>query len=111
MGDVGWSVFPFHSFSRALRVPQPLDSQPCPDHCPHTSSLQLPGRERDDLLQMTSALGQRLEEWRQPPREDVPGGPFPPPLPPPPVSMPSLHIKAEPPPRPLALPTPLRCAP
>lgn len=67
---------PFAAAAGALRVPQALDSRPCSDHCPHTSSLQLPGRGRDDLLQMTSALGQRLEERRQPPREDVPGGPF-----------------------------------
>lgn len=93
------------------RVLQPLDSRPCPDHCPHTSSLQLPGRGRDDLLQMTSALGQRLEERRQPPREDVQGGPslllfllLP-------GALPSLHIKEAPPPRPLSLPTPLRRAP
>ena len=96
------------------RVLQPLDSRPCPDHCPHTSALQLPGRGRDDLLQMTSALGQRLEERRQPPREDVPGGPslllfllLPLLLP---GALPSLHIKEAPPPRPLSLLAPLRRA-
>lgn len=91
-----------------LEPPQPLDSWPCSDHCPHTSSLQLPGRGRDDLLQMTSALGQRLGERRQPPREDVPGGPFLLLFLLLPGSLPSLHIKEPPPPRPLSLPAPLR---
>ena len=58
---------------------------------------------------MTSALGQRLEERRQPPREDVPGGPFLLLFLLLPGSSPSLHIKAASP-HPLSLPTPLRRA-
>lgn len=104
------SVFPHHRCSTVLRVPHLLDSLPCPGHCPHTSSLQLPGRGQDDLLQMTSALGQRLGERRQPTREDVPGGPFLLLFLLLPGSLPSLHIKAAPPPRPLSLPAPLRPA-
>lgn len=83
------------------------DTRQRPDLC---TSDKLPGRGRDDLLQMTSALGQRLQERRQPPREDVPGGPFLLLFLLLPGSLPSLHIKAAPPPRPLSLLAPLRRA-